>query len=101
MARQYPRFLYANPLNTKSKGHFIVHTISPKVLMKVHIIDDQYDHYKKTRPYPLIFSECAGYALERVEEWDVPIANDVMHRLFSDAHDWLQAQIDSGFIRID
>jgi hypothetical protein len=36
MARNYPRFLYSNPQNTKSEGPFIVHTIFPRSIFKVH-----------------------------------------------------------------
>ena len=34
MAREYPRFLYSNPKDTKAKGPFIVHTLFPKALFK-------------------------------------------------------------------
>jgi hypothetical protein len=33
MARQYPRFLFSNPQNTKSKGPFVVHTLDPVMIM--------------------------------------------------------------------
>jgi hypothetical protein len=36
MARNYPRFLYSNPQNTKSKGPFIVHTLYPKAVFRVN-----------------------------------------------------------------
>ncbi len=35
MARQFPRFLFSDPTNTKSKGPFIVHTIWPKAILKL------------------------------------------------------------------
>lgn len=33
MARMYPRFLYADPKDTKSKGPFIVHLMDPRVVI--------------------------------------------------------------------
>jgi hypothetical protein len=35
MPRKYPKFLYSNPTNTKSKGPFIVHTLSPQFICRV------------------------------------------------------------------
>lgn len=35
MARKFPRFLYSNPVNTKSPGPFLVHSLYPKFLAKV------------------------------------------------------------------
>jgi hypothetical protein len=35
MAREYPRFIYSNPTNTKSKGPFIIHLLEPRLLFKV------------------------------------------------------------------
>jgi hypothetical protein len=32
MARKYPRFLLANPSNTKSSGPFIIHTLEPRFI---------------------------------------------------------------------
>jgi hypothetical protein len=35
MARDYPRFLFSNPQNTKSKGPFIVHLLEPRLVFLV------------------------------------------------------------------
>lgn len=35
MSREYPRFLFSNPHNTKSKGPFIIHTLDPMFIVKV------------------------------------------------------------------
>lgn len=40
MPRSFPKFLYSNPLNTKSGGPFIVHTMQPKGIYKVIQTDD-------------------------------------------------------------
>ncbi len=34
MAREYPRFLFSNPQNTKSKGPFIIHCLEPRLIFK-------------------------------------------------------------------
>lgn len=34
MARNYPRFLFSDPKNTKSEGPFIVHTLEPRFILK-------------------------------------------------------------------
>jgi hypothetical protein len=44
MGRQYPRFLFSNPKDTKSAGPFIVHTIEPRLIAKVTFATDGY-HY--------------------------------------------------------
>jgi hypothetical protein len=36
MARSYPRFLFSNPKNTKTKGPFIVHLLYPKMICGVY-----------------------------------------------------------------
>jgi hypothetical protein len=35
MAREYPRFLFSDPKNTKSKGPFLIHLLEPRILFKV------------------------------------------------------------------
>lgn len=35
MQRLFPRFLFSNPQNTKSKGPFIVHTLEPRIILRV------------------------------------------------------------------
>ena len=35
MARDYPRYLFSNPKNTKSEGPFIIHTLSPRFIARV------------------------------------------------------------------
>lgn len=35
MAREYPRFLFSNPTNTKSQGPFVVHTLEPICIFRI------------------------------------------------------------------
>jgi hypothetical protein len=40
MARPYPRFIYADPHNTKSAGPFIVHTLFPQLIARLTFNQD-------------------------------------------------------------
>jgi hypothetical protein len=44
MARTYPRFIYSDPQDTKSKGPFIIHTLFPQFIARVTFAEDG-DHY--------------------------------------------------------
>ena len=35
MARDYPTYLFSHPLNSKSKGPFIIHTLSPEYIIRI------------------------------------------------------------------
>ena len=47
MAREYPRFLFSNPQNTKSKGPFIVHCLEPFCIFR--LTSKPIDHVKYNR----------------------------------------------------
>lgn len=49
MSREYPRFLFSNPKNTKSKGPFIIHTLEPELIMKIS------DHVPDKNKYPISY----------------------------------------------
>jgi hypothetical protein len=89
MAREYPRFLFSNPQNTKSKGPFIVHTINPVCIMKVEFTS------KKT--FRIEFLEMISFE----NHFKPPLipANPVQE-VMKDCYNWLQAQIKSGNISI-
>lgn len=36
MSRGYPKFLFSNPQNSKTKGPFIISTIEPFIICRVH-----------------------------------------------------------------
>ncbi|MBL7724302.1 MAG: hypothetical protein JNK27_09130 [Chitinophagaceae bacterium] len=40
MARNYPRFIFSHPFDTKSKERFIVHTLHPQMIAKVIYLED-------------------------------------------------------------
>lgn len=54
MAREYPRFLYSDPQNTKSKGPFVVHLIEPRFIARIN------DH----RSFKVIANDCTVDVLE-------------------------------------
>jgi hypothetical protein len=45
MAKEYPRFIFSNPKNTKSKGPFVIHTLDPFIICSVN--RDPYLLHKK------------------------------------------------------
>lgn len=40
MAREYPRFIFSHPFDTKSQERFIVHTLHPQMIAKVTYAPD-------------------------------------------------------------
>lgn len=82
MARKFPRFLFSNPKNTKSEGPFIIHTMEPRFIAKVDIIE---------RPHL--------FDIELLESWDFgDVPNE--DELLRDADYWLQIQIKTGAIKL-
>jgi hypothetical protein len=45
MARKFPRFLFSNPLNTKSPGPFVVHLLEPRLVFRVWHPDTQQSQF--------------------------------------------------------
>lgn len=81
MAREYPRFIYVNPKNTKSEGPFIVHCIYPRCIMKV-IVDPNM------------------WGLEFIEFWENSLEEDEtglkeseQRKILQHANDWLKSQL--------
>ena len=82
MARQFPRFLFSNPKNTKSEGPFIIHTLYPQCIFKVN--------GTKNKPVVLLLEFLCEVPLELMDkgEWAATYK----------AATWLDAQISSGEI---
>jgi hypothetical protein len=40
MSREYPRFIFSHPFDTKSKERFIIHTLHPQMIAKVTYASD-------------------------------------------------------------
>jgi len=58
MAREYPRFIYSNTQNTKSKGPFVVHLLEPRFLARIY----------NTKNSPTIQNDCIVEVLEVFSE---------------------------------
>lgn len=86
MAREYPRFLVTKEMgNTKSKGPFLIHTLTPRFIAK-------------------ILKNASGYFyLEFIELWEPDpngILKDITQICVNDAGQWVRANailIDASF----
>jgi hypothetical protein len=90
MARKYPRFLYSNPLNTKSPGPFLIHTLFPRVIFKVHIQENS---------LPRGEGVSITYSLQHIDDLKIDEDNVVEYETaYDEGLKWLTAQIRSGAI---
>ena len=80
MPREYPRFLYSNPQNTKSEGPFVVHCFPPQLLCKISV------HEGKVKA-------------ELVEVWNKTFKASILG-IVRDAQKWAQAQVNEGVIKL-
>jgi len=77
MAREYPRFLFSNPQNTKSKGPFVVHTMEPRFIVRVETAPSFGNKYLSTNDgkLVLIFLDGVDYT-------------DALHKITDDLFKW-------------
>jgi hypothetical protein len=89
MPRSYPRFLFSDPKNIKSKGPFIVHTLNPRFIVRVDTIPN-YDKGDMTHngKYILFFLDGKPPYTDELEE-----ATEALYK-------WLDAQIKLGEIKL-
>lgn len=93
--RDYPRFLFSNPQNTKNKGPYIVHTIFPRLIIRIY---QPVDFVPSTNHAAI--SGTSGYDIEAVGILDTGgIPNDDIIAVLNAADKWLLSQIKSGAIR--
>jgi hypothetical protein len=90
MARDYPRFLYSNPQNTKSKGPFIVHTLFPRAIIKIYNSNESMvitpnGHYGKY--YYIILLD--------IDECD----EETPRQILSEAYSWFSHQPESNIYK--
>ena len=83
MARKYPRFLFSNPQNTKSKGPFVFHTIFPKMLVRLGYVNTYGTTLVGTYDPVEVYDTCTEEELKQV---------------FADIDTWIHHQIKSGEI---
>ncbi len=74
MARKFPRFIYSDPKNVKSEGPFIVHTLQPRMIMKVEV------------------RGIRSYSINMLETWNECTDNEV-NIVLKDADAWLRQQL--------
>jgi hypothetical protein len=95
MKREYPRFLFSNPKDSKSKGPFIVHLIKPRMVAKVYERRRQ-SYNANEHPNALHFSR---FAIELLEAWD-EAPRLKYAEILSVMNDWLWRQIETGKIEL-
>lgn len=88
MSRQFPRFLFSNPKNTKSKGPFIVHTLEPRIIIRVAKVPN-YD------PGPMTHN--GKYILFFLEDYKI---TKKLRETTDAMFDWIDAQVKAGEIEI-
>lgn len=77
MARQYPRFLYSNPKNTKSEGPFLIHMLPPRKLWRIEWQFSSLD-----------------FNLHEIETWGDEYSNHAEYiKIHRAAVDWLTSQL--------
>lgn len=81
MPRQFPRFIFEEPQNTKTQGPFIVHTLSPKFICKVFPKDR-----KGNGPFFFSYDNCT---IEVLELWERHVDVEVLKKTVNDLHTWL------------
>lgn len=87
MARSYPRFVFSNQQNTKNKGPFVIHSLFPRLVCKLH-------HRNGPIEYPLNANEVFlpfrnnRFGIEPLEVWDVA-TNDQVWTALLQLDKWL------------
>jgi hypothetical protein len=98
MAREYPRFLFSNPQNTKSKGPFVIHCLQPRLIFKVHPADlSDYDHERIREKHWIMRWSTGSVFLELLDETP---KSDKGRLAMMDATEWIHNQIYQGVISI-
>lgn len=81
MAREFPRFLYSDPKNTKSPGPFIVHTLHPNKLFKVE------------------FTSLDKFLLHDLPAFGEQCTSVMLYQIIESACIWLESQLKSGNVK--
>lgn len=90
MAREYPRFLYSNPQNTKSPGPFVIYTLEPLLIFRVAFSKNETENYHS------IHTGFIGLVLLNYKK-ENPIPDSVIEVMFR-AVVWLEKQIEENAI---
>jgi hypothetical protein len=93
MGRNYPRFVFSNPKNSKSEGPFIIHTMDPFIICR---ITDQPADIKTIHSRTVLTTPQHEYPLILLN--DPKASNDIISNVLDRMKDWAKAQILSGDI---
>lgn len=94
--RDYPRFLFSNPKNTKSKGPFIIHCLPPRLIIKI-------TPHGTSQPsvFTINSTTRVGHDLEIVDVWEkTEVSNSELLNVLSAAEKWLHSQYLSKSIEL-
>ena len=86
MARQYPRFLYSDPTNTKSRGPFVLHMLEPKLICRI-VGQQKEDTQVKNN---IISSK--GISIELLKVFEEIIEKDKVNSVMNDMINWISTQ---------
>ena len=89
MARGYPRFLFSDPQNTKSKGPFVIHMMKPMLAFRVA---------KCPNREPGRMTHNGKYILFFLDE-DIKYTEKVKHAIDA-MFKWIEAQEKAGAITV-
>lgn len=98
MSRKFPRFLFSNPTNTKSKGPFVFHTIAPHVICSIS--DQPFNNEMRPIRKIVITSHFVYnmFLLSKIEK-DISIKeSEKIPAILDDMAEWIKTQIISGQI---
>jgi hypothetical protein len=99
MAKQYPRFLFSNPQNTKSKGAFVIHTSEPHIIIGVYgnVMDgSKFEWSKFIEPKPQ-FMYLIALLTKRPTKFEEA---KKFYETLDDMVEWLRFQIKNDHITI-
>lgn len=98
MARQYPRFLYSNSQDTKSKGHFITHNLDPVIICRVFKFDPN-----RILKNALIHFPDSNFDIELVKpelkKFDADVHKEIIDTI-RDMSWWVRSKIQTGEITL-
>jgi len=69
MAKQYPRFIFSHPFDTKSKERFIVHTQHPQMIAKVTYLPDGGHQVDPVDTFVPVDKETINNVVYRMYDW--------------------------------
>jgi hypothetical protein len=94
MAREYPRFLFSDPQNTKSTGPFVIHCLEPRLIFRVFKSNNE---AFETDGKPWTVKNGIAIILLTDENWG---KDNRISEVIEAAKQWTVSQIKSGAINL-